>query len=565
MNNISILTDVEEIRRVSNWLEIVGAEHSVPASEIERLNLCLHEVLANVIFHGFGASVSWTPSSTSTIDITFEANRIDGEAWAQLSVSDAGPAFDPLEVKKTLPTTLSEGKPGGLGMVMVRKFSDALTYQYLDGRNNLTFKVIWKELETKSTDPAEENLIATGGALSFDEQDIQFISQTPLFLGVGKKIIEEMLAESEILELPAGMTLIRPNEENHNIYLLLTGQMIVNLDAQVNLENGISILPGQLIGESSVIDNKATSALVTVVSNCRVIKLSEDTFWNHLIPCPGIALNLMRIFTKRMRLNNDQSLKALRKELELEYLKKDLDSARQLQASMLPLQRPIFPERMDIEVCGLMEPASDVGGDLFDTFFIDDQHLFICIGDVSGHGIASAIFMARIVGLLRELAISATKPEQILKLLNDRLCMKNDGNIFVTMFCGILEVSSGKLVYSNAGHIEPFLSYEGDVRLLPLPKGVLIGAFPNRNYTSLEYQLRPGELLLCYTDGITEAKDPEGNEFLEERCFEHLASSETATLPIILDKLCDAVKIFSKSEVFEDDCTMLGLRLPVKT
>ena len=449
-------------------------------------------------------------------------------------------------------------------MVMIREFSDELSYQYAEGRNKLTFRVIWKEVESKLVDFAEAGPPQQALAVSLDDQDIQFISQTPLFLGVGTETIEEMLSESEVLELPAGMTLIRPNEENHYIYLLLTGQMIVNLDSQFNLDNGITILPGQLIGESSVIDNKATSALVTVVSNCRVIKLSEDIFWNQLIPCPGIALNLMRIFTKRMRLNNDQALKALRKELELEYLKRDLDSARQLQASMLPLQRPIFPERTDIEVCGLMEPASDVGGDLFDTFFIDDQHLFICIGDVSGHGIASAIFMARTIGLLRELAISATRPEQILKMLNDRLCMKNDGNIFVTMFCGILDVHSGKLVYSNAGHIQPFLSYEGAVSLLSLPKGVLIGAYPNRNYTSMEYQLKPGELLLCYTDGITEAKDPDGNEFMEERCFEYLALSGTATLPIVLDKLCQAVKRFSKSDIFEDDCTMLGLRLPTK-
>ncbi len=109
---------------------------------------------------------------------------------------------------------------------------------------------------------------------------------------------------------------------------------------------------------------------------------------------------------------------------------------------MLPLQRPLFPGRTDIDVCGFMEPASKVGGDLFDAFFVDNRTLFVCVGDVSGHGIAAALFMVRVIGLLRILAMESTQPEKILETLNDRLCIGNDTNLFVTLFCGFLNTHS---------------------------------------------------------------------------------------------------------------------------
>jgi sigma-B regulation protein RsbU (phosphoserine phosphatase) len=290
--------------------------------------------------------------------------------------------------------------------------------------------------------------------------------------------------------------------------------------------------------------------------------LARDVFWNRLMALPGSAGNLMIALTERMRLTNEQALKAQREQLELDHLRKELDMARQLQISMLPLQRPLFPDREDIEICGLMEPTADVGGDLFDAFFVDDQHLFICIGDVSGHGIAAALFMARTIGLLRILAMNIGRPDQVLETLNDRLCIGNDTNIFVTLFCGFLDVSNGELLYSNAGHCAPFLSRRGRVAALPIPRGALIGAFPDRKYASMQYRLQPGELLLCYTDGVTEAQDPAGNEFSEERCAEHLTVAEGTSLPTVLDNLRFAVTAFTNTETLDDDCTMLGLRLP---
>ena len=403
---------------------------------------------------------------------------------------------------------------------------------------------------------------SVGGALRGHDRRTKDIRWVSLFRGASAEALEEALADCEVMLLSAGTPLLRRGEENQNVYILLAGEMAAYLDAERNPNAAIPIRPGAFVGELSAIDGKPVSALVSAVTASRVLKLPRDVFWNRLMALPGIATNLMLTLTERMRLTNEQALQAQRKQLELEHLRKELDIARQLQISMLPLQRPLFPDRSDIEICGLMEPAADVGGDLFDAFFVDDQHLFICIGDVSGHGIAAALFMARTIGLLRVLAMNFDGPDQVLEALNDRLCMGNDSNIFGTLFCGILEVGSGRLVYSNAGHCAPFLSHDGGVAPLQIPKGVLIGAFPDRKYASMEYRLRPGELLLCYTDGVTEAQDPEGNEFSEGRCAGQIAHAGQVALPTILDSLRSAVRAFTAREALDDDCTMLGLRLP---
>jgi sigma-B regulation protein RsbU (phosphoserine phosphatase) len=384
-----------------------------------------------------------------------------------------------------------------------------------------------------------------------------------LFRQASSDAVEAALAEAEVLDLTAGTPLLKYGESNHNVYILLSGALHVHLDGDASTSSAIVIAPGDCIGELSAIDGEPVSALVVAGEASQVLQLSRELFWQKLMALPGVASNLMLTLSGRMRRSNEAALKAQRATLELEHLRKELDIARQLQVSMLPLQRPLFPERHDLHACGLMEPASHVGGDLFDAFFIDDNLLFICIGDVSGHGVAAALFMARAIGLLRVLAMSITEPELLLATLNDRLCAGNDTNLFVTLFCGFLQVDSGVLRYSNGGHCPPVLLSGGAARLLPIPKGVLVGAFPGLKYGAMETVLAPGETLFCYTDGVTEAANPAGEEFSEERCMALLSRWEQPPLPEALDVLRHAVSEFTGQAVLDDDCTMLAIRRPV--
>ena len=381
-----------------------------------------------------------------------------------------------------------------------------------------------------------------------------------LFRDADPRELDTALAECEVLLLPAGTPLLRAGEANRNVFILLSGKLIAQLGDTPSPDTAIEISPGECVGELSAIDGKPISAQVLAAADVRVLRLDREVFWNRLMLLRGVAENLMTTLTERMRRANVKALALQRERIELIHLKKELEVAHQLQASMLPLQRPLFPWRSDIEVCGFMEPASKVGGDLFDVFFVDNRTLFVCIGDVSGHGIAAALFMVRVIGLLRILAMESTQPEKILETLNDRLCIGNDTNLFVTIFCGFLDVQSGRFVYSNGGHCAPMVCTARTAALLPLPKGMLAGAASGRHYSSMVYNLAVGETLLCYSDGVTEAENPAGAQFSEEGCLEWLRRGATSTLPDLLDSLYEKVVSHTGAKLLADDCTMLAVR-----
>jgi len=392
---------------------------------------------------------------------------------------------------------------------------------------------------------------------------LQNIAGGPLFRHTPGYLITNALADCEVLDLAAGAFLLKPGEPNHNVFIPLSGTVVVHLDTQASAQATISIALGECVGELSAIDGKPVSGLVVAQSEARVLKIPQDIFWNRLMTLPGVAANVMILLSERLRRSTTQALKAQSEQMELQHLRKDLHVARQLQASMLPLQRPLFPGRTDIEVCGIMEPASNVGGDLFDAFFVRDGLLFFCVGDVSGHGIASALFMARAIGLLRILAMTTDQPDVLLTHLNDRLCINNDTSLFLTIFCGFLEIGTGKLVYSNGGHCPPMVCAAGQVQDLAVPKGPLVGAFPGARYMPMQQMLGPGEILVCYTDGVTEAQNSSEEEFSEVRCRRLIGELQAQPLQVVLDEMRHQVATFTETDVLEDDFTMLALKRTV--
>jgi phosphoserine phosphatase RsbU/P len=384
----------------------------------------------------------------------------------------------------------------------------------------------------------------------------------PLFQEVDESLLASLLSHCEVLQMCAGTDLLRPGETNDSFYILLKGELIVFLSAEATYVHRFVLQPGQCIGEFSAIDRLPVSALVRCESEAEVLHLSGPFFWEQLVTLPGVARNMMRGLTERARTANQLALQGLRERLELDHLREELDLARRLQVSMLPLRHPLFHDRSDLEVAGLVEPAASVGGDFFDTFLTADDRLFLCIGDVSGHGIGASLLMARTIGLIRSLAMSATGPEAVLEQLNAFLCEGNDTCLFVTLFCGYLEPARGTLTYSNAGHLPPLLIQAGVCTELPLPRGLLAGISPQARYRSETVQLNRSDLLFAYTDGLSEAEDGEGRPFGIDPCRELLLQRNQAPLPTILDGVRDALTGFSGSSALEDDCTLLLLRLP---
>ena len=381
-----------------------------------------------------------------------------------------------------------------------------------------------------------------------------------LFHGADEAAVIEAIGESAVVQLEANDVLLKPNEPNDTVFLVLSGELAAYLDSNGKLTDAISIHPGECLGELSAIDGKPVSALVKALVTARVLPLSQDVFWNRLMAVPGIARNLMAVLATRMRRNNALVLEGQRRQIELEYLRQELEVARQLQSGMLPIRSPMFPERRDIEVAGMMEAASAVGGDLFDAFFVDSNRLFFCIGDVSGHGIPAAMFMARAISLMRLAAFSLPDPAVLLAKVNDQLCAGNDANMFITLFCGFIEVHSGHIDYSNAGHLAPIICSNGESRQIPLPKGMVIGVMEGIHYQRYETTLDQNDVLLCFTDGVTESQTPAGEEYSEPRLTNILAAHSNLSLDDILQRIRLDVAQFTTTHELADDCTLLALR-----
>jgi sigma-B regulation protein RsbU (phosphoserine phosphatase) len=386
-----------------------------------------------------------------------------------------------------------------------------------------------------------------------------------LFRGVEPSVIVEAIKDCEIRVLPVGETLLQPGQSNDTIYVLLSGELSAYLDGAQRPETGIPIQPGESVGEMSAIDGKPASAFVVAVTESRLLVLPGKLFWSGLANVLGVTRNLLTSLSERMRRGNDAMLEAQRKQLAVEQVRRELQIARQLQTSMIPSRGRLFPERADIEIAGTMDPASDVGGDFFDAFFADERHLFFCVGDVSGHGIPAALFMARAIGLIRIAAMGTRHPEQLLERLNEQLCTRNTSSIFVTLFCAFLNVVSGRLVYANGGHCPAFLAHEGRASTLPMPKGTLVGVRPGLRYAANEVGLERGATLVCYTDGVTEAESAVGQAFSEDRLLRAGAANCGQSVEDLLGSVQQELTTFLGGVPLADDCTLVAVRRPLRS
>lgn len=393
------------------------------------------------------------------------------------------------------------------------------------------------------------------------ERQLGDLSSIPLFDGLPRWAVLSALRGSAIVRLPAGATLLQPGESNSSMYILLEGELSAHLDARNPHGGAILILAGECVGELSALDGKPTSALVQAVTDVRVLELPGAVFRNQVLTLPGVAGNLLLALAERMRKANGVALKMQREQMELQQLRRELEVARQLQLDMTPaLNAPLFPHRNEIDACGFMEPGAKVGGSLFDCSFADKQHLFFCIGDVPGHGMAAALVMSRVVSVLRNLMREYVRdPASLLSAVNTHLCEGNEANVFVSLFCGYLNVIDGSLRYSNAGHCAPLLAWNGGGKRIPVPKGALLGAVPQMSYLTCDVTLAADDVLLCHSNGVTATTNRHDEEFGEQRLLDLLATSWQAPLPELVSRIHAQVRGFAADPLAED-CTLLALR-----
>ena len=244
-----------------------------------------------------------------------------------------------------------------------------------------------------------------------------------------------------------------------------------------------------------------------------------------------------------------------------EKIEGELEIAQTIQRAMLPTVFPPFLDRLDLNIYGMVRPAKEIGGDLYD-FYVRHDKLFFCIGDVSGKGVPAALVMATIRSLFRSITAHEEKADRIMQILNDSLSENNEQLMFVTLFLGVLDLESGELNYCNAGHNAPVIidGHQAKEESIPVLPNLPLGIEPGFAFTAQAMQLHRDDILFLYTDGLTEAANKRMELFSENRMMDVLAKVNGLRPQQIVDSILTEVGRFVNGAEQSDDLTMLVIR-----
>ena len=275
---------------------------------------------------------------------------------------------------------------------------------------------------------------------------------------------------------------------------------------------------------------------------------------------PMILVNAIGMGVFVLIIRNEERERVTR--VQKERMEGELNVAREIQLGIVPAIFPPFPEREEFELHASLESAHEVGGDLYDFFLLDDDHLCLAIGDVSGKGVPASLFMAVTITLLRAVGHRTPLPDEVLARVNAPLCRDNDAAMFVTLFFAVYDVRTGELAYSSGGHPPPYIVRAGGgVEPLPQTAGAGLGVSSRIAFGVGTARLECGDGLLLYTDGVTEAMDARDGMFGEERLVAALSDAGPHDgAAHMMAAVRAAVDEFTAGAEQYDDITMVGFR-----
>jgi phosphoserine phosphatase RsbU/P len=239
----------------------------------------------------------------------------------------------------------------------------------------------------------------------------------------------------------------------------------------------------------------------------------------------------------------------------------ELRIAREIQLGILPANIPARTQGSGLDVHAILEPALEVGGDLYDVVRTASGRVMFAVGDVSGKGVPASLFMAVTTTLIRTIARQCDQPDEIIRQVNEALVAQNPRDMFVTLFCTVFDPATGKLLWASAGHPPPVLLRPGNAPELAFTDtGFVAGILPAIAMESHEAELRPGDSLVFYTDGVTEAFNAAGEMFGESRLITHLAEKPGGTAAETVASVLAAVREFAGERQQSDDITIVAIR-----
>ena len=372
-----------------------------------------------------------------------------------------------------------------------------------------------------------------------DEEDLELLVRQKFRRRIRKGELDFLFAHN-------GMEALQTLEENPDVHLVLS-------DINMPVMDGLALLK-QLASANPDVQAVIVSAYGDMANIRTAMNRGAFDFLTKPIDFNDLEITIEKTIkhVRAMQL-------ALESRDRLVAIKQELEVARQVQDSVQP---KALPDSEAHQVRALIIPAREIGGDFYDYFYLDDNRLGFVIADVSGKGVPAALFTMVTRALLKASLQGFQSPGQCLTLVNDLLCEDNDSCIFITLFFGVLDVSTGDLEYSNAGHNPPRLIRSGgEVMELPRTGNLVLGILAEHQFNNEQLRLNPGDTLFLYTDGVTEAEDARPEEFGEERLDRLLSEMSAATVREIAEGVVVAVQEFVAEAPQSDDITCLVVRL----
>ena len=479
---------------------------------IDKIQFACEEALVNVINYAY-------PGAQGDLEITY----LNNDSFLEISLIDSGIAFDPLAMPEPdIHAPMEARKIGGLGIFLMRKIMDEVRYKR-EGESNILTLVKYnarnpKDLQAaiKVAVPKEEN--SCRWPISFMKKEL----------------------------FKKGDCLFKAGDTADRMFYIAKGAIML---PEINK----IIKQGEIIGEMGIFSPfKERTASAVCEEDVEAYTMGKDEVINFFGKDPAMAIDLIQLSIKRF-------IENLKAETEArERIESELRIAQEIQASMLP---SVFPQKKEFEIFAMMDPAKEVGGDFYDFFFVDDTRLCFVIGDVSGKGVPAALFMAITKTLIKNEAKRGLPTDEIIARVNDIIYPDNQTCRFVTVFCVILNIETGELQFCNAGHNPPLLCRHDEYfEYLPLSGGLVVGIMQNTFCKRKDLTLKPGDIIFLYTDGVTEAMNPDHQQYTDARLKKNLQDLKDKDIKDIIGRMREDIRTFAQGAEQSDDITMLALR-----
>ncbi len=407
--------------------------------------------------------------------------------------------------------------------------------------------------------------------------DMGTFRKLPFLRDADPETVEALAGAATPRQFEAGEVILQQGASGRELYLVVEGLVEVVKHLQGEEMVLATRGPGDFFGEMELMEEKPRFCTVRALEPSRVLEISQPDLRAILAQRPGVLYQVTRMLSARLReggfhmiadlqRKNRQLARAYRELqeaqaglLEKERLEHELDLARELQQSILP---QTFPDLRGARFAARGRPARQVGGDFYDVIPLSEQRVGLVIADVSDKGLSAALYMALTHSLIRAEARHHASPRQVLLSTHRLLLEMTRANMFVTVVYGVLDLGKGSLDYARAGHNHPLLfhPHTGDCRILT-GRGIVLGCMEQVDLEELSVDVHPGELLVLYTDGITDANSAAGEFFGDERLHEIVCATGELSAQSVCDLIFERVDRFQAEAVQYDDMAVLAVRI----